>query len=81
MDDQDKLEQLRQAQQEWEQTTLYKTLADMPERQTSFITTSSEPVERLYTPLDLPEFDYLADLGFPGEYPLYARGTPHPAPR
>jgi methylmalonyl-CoA mutase N-terminal domain/subunit len=76
MDDQDKLEQLRQAQQEWEQSTLYKTLADMPERQASFITTSSEPVERLYTPLDLPEFDYLADLGFPGEYP-YTRGV-HP---
>src|SRR5205085_1976060 len=39
-----------------------------------FITTSSEPVERLYTPLDLPDFDYLEDLGFPGEYP-YTRGV------
>jgi methylmalonyl-CoA mutase N-terminal domain/subunit len=77
MDDQEKLEQLRQAQQEWEQTTLRKTLADMPERQASFITTSSEPVERLYTPLDLVDFDYLSDLGFPGEYP-YTRGV-HPS--
>jgi methylmalonyl-CoA mutase N-terminal domain/subunit len=76
MDDPNKLEQLRQAQQEWEQSTLNKTLADMPERQASFITTSSEPVERLYTPLDLPDFDYRADLGFPGEYP-YTRGV-HP---
>jgi methylmalonyl-CoA mutase N-terminal domain/subunit len=77
MDDQEKLEKLRQAQQEWEQTILRKTLADMPERQASFITTSSEPVERLYTPLDLVDFDYLSDLGFPGEYP-YTRGV-HPS--
>jgi methylmalonyl-CoA mutase N-terminal domain/subunit len=77
MDDQEKLEKLRQAQQEWEQTILRKTLADMPERQASFITTSSEPVERLYTPLDLTDFDYLSDLGFPGEYP-YTRGV-HPS--
>jgi methylmalonyl-CoA mutase N-terminal domain/subunit len=76
MYDREKLEQLRQALQEWEQTNLQKTLADMPERQESFITTSSEPVERLYTPLDLPDFDYLNDLGFPGEYP-YTRGV-HP---
>ncbi|MFZ0534365.1 MAG: methylmalonyl-CoA mutase family protein, partial [Anaerolineales bacterium] len=76
MYDREKLEQLRQVLQEWEQTNLQKTLADMPERQESFITTSSEPVERLYTPLDLPDFDYLNDLGFPGEYP-YTRGV-HP---
>src|SRR4030066_1075215 len=77
MVNQDKLEQLRQALQDWEQTSLRKALADMPERQDSFITTSSEPVERLYTPLDLPDFDYLTDLGFPGEYP-YTRGV-HPS--
>ncbi|MFM8319887.1 MAG: methylmalonyl-CoA mutase, partial [Chloroflexota bacterium] len=41
-----------------------------------FITTSSEPIERLYTPLDIAGLDYLADLGLPGEYP-YTRGV-HP---
>ncbi|OGO64584.1 MAG: methylmalonyl-CoA mutase [Chloroflexi bacterium RBG_19FT_COMBO_47_9] len=76
MPDHKKLELLRQALQEWEENSLKKTLADMPERQDSFITTSSEPVERLYTPLDLPDFDYQTDLGFPGEYP-YTRGV-HP---
>ena len=76
MVDRDKLEQLRRALQAWEQDCLQKTLESMPERQPSFITTSSEPVERLYTPLDLPDFDYLTDLGFPGEYP-YTRGV-HP---
>ena len=76
MKEPDKLEQLRRAREKWEQDDLQGALSAMPERQTSFITTSSEPVERLYTPLDLPNFDYLTDLGFPGEYP-YTRGV-HP---
>ena len=76
MYDREELEQLRQALQKWEQACLRDTLASMPERQPDFITTSSEPVERLYTPLDLPDFDYFAELGFPGEYP-YTRGV-HP---
>jgi methylmalonyl-CoA mutase N-terminal domain/subunit len=76
MYDRDKLEQLRKALEDWQQGCLKGTLAAMPERQENFITTSSEPVERMYTPLDLPGFDYLQDLGFPGEYP-YTRGV-HP---
>ncbi len=76
MKDPEKLKQLRRLLQEWEQDDLQDALSAMPERQESFITTSSEPVERLYTPLDLPDFDYLTDLGFPGEYP-YTRGV-HP---
>ena len=31
------------------------------------------PVERLYTPSDLADFDYARDLGDPGEYP-FTRG-------
>ncbi len=69
MSDSNELDTLRQAQADWEANTLRKTLARAPERQAEFVTTSSAPVERLYTPVDLPEFDYLADLGFPGEYP------------
>ncbi len=71
-----KLDALNEAYEKWVQDCLHDTLAAMPERQASFITTSSEPVERLYTPLDLPDFDYLTELGFPGEYP-YTRGV-HP---
>ncbi|MEJ2209508.1 MAG: methylmalonyl-CoA mutase family protein, partial [Anaerolineae bacterium] len=37
-------------------------------------TTSSAPVDRLYTPLDVAGLDYERDLGFPGEYP-YTRGV------
>ncbi len=39
----------------------------------TFISVSGESVKELYTPLDIEDFDYNRDLGFPGEYP-YARG-------
>jgi methylmalonyl-CoA mutase N-terminal domain/subunit len=72
--DSDHLSSLRSAHEQWENDTLRKTLSRMPERQDKFITTSSEEVNRLYTPLDLAEMDYVRDLGFPGEYP-YTRGV------
>ena len=76
MYDPKKLDQLRQAYEEWEETTLQQSLAALPERQAQFITTSSEPVQRVYTPLDVASLDYLRDLGLPGEYP-FTRGV-HP---
>jgi methylmalonyl-CoA mutase N-terminal domain/subunit len=50
------------------------TAAREPERQARFMTTSSESVERLYTPRDFGDDDYLDKLGFPGEWP-YTRGV------
>jgi len=41
-----------------------------------FTTVSGIPVQIIYTPADIPDFDYLRDLGFPGEYP-YTRGIRH----
>ncbi len=41
-----------------------------------FTTVSDEPVEMLYTPDEISEFNYLNDLGFPGEFP-YTRGIHH----
>jgi methylmalonyl-CoA mutase N-terminal domain/subunit len=38
------------------------------------MTTSSEPVDRLYTPRDFSDGEYMAELGFPGEWP-YTRGV------
>ena len=66
---------LRRAFERWEQTTLKETLDQHPERYEEFLTTSSDPVERLYTPLDV-DGDYTGNLGFPGEYP-FTRGV-HP---
>ncbi|RLC77669.1 MAG: methylmalonyl-CoA mutase, partial [Chloroflexi bacterium] len=59
--------------QQWEQTTLEKSLTRFPERREQFETLSSIPVERLYTPADV-ETDYLDDLGFPGQ-PPFTRGV------
>jgi methylmalonyl-CoA mutase N-terminal domain/subunit len=73
MFDSKKLDELRKAQEKWEKETLASTLARAPERQAKFITTSSDEVNRLYTPTDLPGFGYLDDLGYPGEFP-YTRG-------
>ena len=42
-------------------------------RERLFTTVSGVPVERLYTPEDIHEFDYARDLGDPGE-PPYTRG-------
>lgn len=77
MYDPEKLAQLRQELEKWEETTLQHNLSRMPERKEEFITTSSEPVDRVYTPLDVSDLDYLKDLGLPGEYP-YTRAI-HPS--
>jgi methylmalonyl-CoA mutase N-terminal domain/subunit len=71
MYDPQKIEALRQ---KWEQTTLHNTLSYFPERKDQFITTSSEPINRLYTPLDIRDLEFERDLGMPGEYP-YTRGV------
>ncbi len=51
-----------------------KKLAKAPERRASFENTSGIPVERIYSPLDVKEEDYLSAVGLPGEYP-YTRGV------
>jgi len=76
MFDRIKLDELKGSLDQWEKTALQRTLAQLPERKQDFITTSSEPINRLYSPLDVAELDYAADLGLPGEYP-YTRGI-HP---
>ncbi len=48
----------------------------VPERPIAFMTTSSEPIARLYDPTDLADWDYERDLSLPGEYP-FTRGI-HP---
>jgi methylmalonyl-CoA mutase N-terminal domain/subunit len=71
----DEKQRIAAERKRWEETTLKGTLERQPERASEFITTSGEPVERLYTPLDVSE-DYMERLGFPGEYP-FTRGV-HP---
>jgi methylmalonyl-CoA mutase N-terminal domain/subunit len=74
MFDQEKLKDLEEQRERWKETTLQKSLTRHPERMEKFMTTSSAPVDRLYTPLHVASFSYERNLGFPGEYP-YTRGV------
>ena len=69
----DALAGLSRAVAAWEEGPLAKTLSRQPEREGDFAT-SSQHVQRLYTPLDIAGMDYDRDLGFPGEYP-FTRGV------
>ncbi|MCW3993222.1 MAG: methylmalonyl-CoA mutase family protein [Candidatus Bathyarchaeota archaeon] len=69
MFDKRKLEEIRQQKEKWEKEIVPKSLERLPERG-EFFTTSGIPVGRVCTPFDIEDFDYLRDLGFPGEYPL-----------
>ncbi|MDI6905456.1 MAG: methylmalonyl-CoA mutase family protein [Candidatus Bathyarchaeia archaeon] len=67
--DKRKLEEIRQREEKWEKEIVPKSPERLPERG-EFFTSSDIPVNRVYTPFDIADFDYLRDLGFPGEYPL-----------
>ncbi|MFX1481754.1 MAG: methylmalonyl-CoA mutase [Promethearchaeota archaeon] len=67
-------DKMKSAKDDWEKNTLIPHQRKHPDRRNEFVTTSSKPVKALYTPLDLPDFNYLRDLGFPSEYP-YTRGV------
>src|SRR5512138_1128593 len=64
---------LQEAEREREERALQPALKRSPETKKSFTTVSLAPVERLYTPNSLPDFDYESELGFPGQ-PPYTRG-------
>ena len=65
----ERLRELQRQKENWENATVVKSFDKLPEKGT-FSTSSGIPVDRLYTPLDIANVDYLKDLGFPGEYPL-----------
>ncbi|HWY85111.1 MAG TPA: methylmalonyl-CoA mutase family protein, partial [Gemmataceae bacterium] len=59
----------RTAYERWE-----KENAAAPARPQPPTTVSNVPIDALYTPDNLGDFDPDSDLGFPGQYP-YARGV------
>jgi methylmalonyl-CoA mutase N-terminal domain/subunit len=65
---------VKKSLKDWQTKVLTPYMKTTPERADQFITTSSKPVERLYTPDDVPDFEYQRNLGFPGE-PPYTRGV------
>jgi methylmalonyl-CoA mutase N-terminal domain/subunit len=64
---------LEDARKAWEEQTLKSALRKAPERFGPFATSWGSPLERVYTPAELAGFEYLKELGFPGEYP-FTRG-------
>jgi len=60
--------------QEWRETILTPALKRAAERQEKFETSSGMEIDTVYTPEDLPDFDYVRDLGYPGEY-AFTRGV------
>ena len=73
MFDKDKLSLIEEEFNRYEEKTK-KALEKRPERRENFVTGSGELVNRVYSPLDISEFDYAEDLGMPGSYP-YTRGV------
>ena len=51
-----------------------KKLQKNPERKQNFVNTSGIPVNRLYTPVDVADTDYMPEISLPGEYP-FTRGV------
>ena len=74
MFDEKELEKIRAATEKWDQGAVQKATARSPERKATFTSISGMPVERLYTPQDVTQLDYIGDLGFPGEFP-FTRGV------
>ena len=63
----------KKAHDKWVKDVLEPALAKHPERNKNFMTTSSQKVDRLYTPLDNLGIDFEKDISFPGQFP-YTRG-------
>jgi methylmalonyl-CoA mutase N-terminal domain/subunit len=60
---------LRELYEEWKE----RMRKNSKDRKEVFISLSGIPIKEIYTPLDIPNFDYEEKLGFPGEYP-FTRG-------
>lgn len=66
-------EEFKEKVKKWDEKFQEK-LAKTPERRANFATVSELPVERVYWPWDLKDFDPERDLGIPGSYP-FTRGV------
>ncbi|MBS3794786.1 MAG: methylmalonyl-CoA mutase family protein [Candidatus Thorarchaeota archaeon] len=67
-------EKINQHYKKWRNGAVKKTIERFPERKQDFSTDSGIPTNRLYTPMDTKDTEYLDDLGFPGQFP-YTRGV------
>ena len=66
-------EKIIREKERWEKSTLQKFLEKRAERK-KFMLDFGREIERVYTPANLGDWDYLEKLGFPGEFP-FTRGV------
>lgn len=67
------LDEIKEEYESW-QEKVNQAFASKSERLERFSTVSDREIERLYTPLDIKEHNFIRDLGFPGQYP-FTRGV------
>src|SRR6185437_153168 len=70
----DERARFEEARRQWEERALEPALGRTPDRAAPFADSGGAPLERLHTPADVEQTDYLRDLGFPGEFP-FTRGV------
>jgi methylmalonyl-CoA mutase N-terminal domain/subunit len=73
MYDEEDLDAIRESRERWETETRDPLRERFGERKERFATVSNHEIDDLYTPADVGDVDYDADLGFPGEFP-FTRG-------
>jgi methylmalonyl-CoA mutase N-terminal domain/subunit len=69
----EKIEEIKEGYKKWSDQ-LEPKLAKRPERKGDFVNTSGIPIKRVYTPAEIADFDYMSQLGLPGEFP-FTRGV------
>jgi methylmalonyl-CoA mutase, N-terminal domain len=74
MFDSNELNKIKIERREWEQKKLNPVLEQYPELKANFVTGSSDPIDVVYSPESLDDFDYQKQLSFPGQYP-FTRGV------
>ena len=72
--DKKKIEEIKKAEQEWEEKTVKPFIEKRPERKEKFMTDDGFEIKRICTPADLENWDYMEKLNFPGQYP-FTRGV------
>jgi methylmalonyl-CoA mutase N-terminal domain/subunit len=67
------MDEIRKEQEKWGRK-VEEIFSVTPERLDRFSTVSDWEIQRIYTPEDVKDHDFLRDQGFPGEYP-FTRGV------
>ena len=70
----DERDRVKRSKEHWEAETYRPFVRQTPERPVRFESLSGIPLQPLYTPADLSDWEYETKLGFPGEFP-FTRGV------